>query len=84
MKAAGHGHVGGETHVVGYDDDPTTTITDAARAQFLRLLCFLRLYPFHWEGNRRVQRAGASWLVEWRCGSRGLLIAVADLHVDEG
>ncbi len=29
---------GAKIQVVGYDDDPTTTITDAAPAQFLRLL----------------------------------------------
>lgn len=47
----------GKIHVVGYDDDPTTTITDAAPSQFLRLLVFLRLHPLKWEGMHPVERA---------------------------
>ena len=61
------------------DHDPTTTITDAAPARFLRLLRFLRLDPPHWEANQSVQRTGASRHAEWRCGCPRWLAPVADL-----
>ena len=64
-----------------YEDDPTTTITDAAAARFLRLLRFLRLDPPHWEANQSVQRTGASRHAEWRCGRARRLAPVADLGV---
>jgi len=64
-----------------FDHDPTTTITDAAAARFLRLLRFLRLDLPHWEANQSVQRTGASRHAEWRCGRPGWLAPVADLGV---
>ena len=64
-----------------FEDDPTTTITDAAPARFLRLLRFLRLDLSHWEANQSVQRTGASRHAEWRCGRRRRLAPVADLCV---
>ena len=50
------------------DNDPTTTITDVALAQLLRLPRFLRLDGLHWDANQTVQRARASRHAEWRCG----------------
>jgi len=64
-----------------FDHDPTTTITDAAPARFLRLLRFLRLDLPHWEANQSVQRTGASRHAEWRCGRARWLAPVADLGV---
>ena len=64
-----------------FDHDPTTTITDAAPARFLRLLRFLRLDLPHWEANQSIQRTGASRHAEWRCGRPGWLAPVADLGV---
>jgi hypothetical protein len=63
------------------DHDPTTTITDAEPAGFLRLLRFLRLDLPHWEANQTVQRTGASRHAEWRCGRARRLAPVADLCV---
>ncbi len=63
------------------DYDPTTTITDAAPARFLRLLRFLRLDLPHWGANQSVQRTGASLHAEWRCGRARRLAPVADLGV---
>ncbi len=62
------------------DDDPTTTITDAAAARFLSLMRSLRLDPPHWEVNQTVQRTGASRHAEWRCGRSRWLAPVADLQ----
>ena len=63
-----------------FDHDPTTTITDAAPARFLRLLRFLRLDLPHWEANQSVQRTVASRHADWRCGPRRRLAPVADLR----
>jgi hypothetical protein len=62
------------------DHDPTTKITDAEPAGFLRLLRFLRLDPPHWGANQSVQRTGASRHAEWRCGRSRWLAPVADLQ----
>ena len=62
-----------------FDHDTTTTIIDAALAQLLRRLRFLRLDPLHREANQTVQRTGASRHAEWRCGRSRRLAPVADL-----
>ena len=64
-----------------FDHDTTTTNIDAALAQLLRPLRFLRLDPIHWEANQTVQRTGASRHAEWRCGRSRWLAPVADLGV---